>query len=113
MLPRTNPPPHAAADQVTQLDSCDPLRNFELIVPQRIFEYPILLKATFAIAARHLSRTADYDPLASNRYHSECLAHLIPMIHHASGGLSDENLFAATIVSFGVQAVNPLATSCL
>lgn len=75
------------------------MRNFELVVPQRIPEYPILLKATFAIAARHLSQTGDYDPLASNRYHSECLTQLIPMIDHASGGLSDENLFAATIVS--------------
>ncbi|KAK8112740.1 hypothetical protein PG984_013266, partial [Apiospora sp. TS-2023a] len=80
------------------LDTCDPLRNFELVVPQRVGTYPILLKATFAIAARHLSRTSSYDPLASNRYHNECLTHLIPMIDDAAGGLSDENLFAATII---------------
>ncbi|KAK8062393.1 hypothetical protein PG997_014490 [Apiospora hydei] len=80
------------------LDTCDPLRNFELVVPQRIGTYPILLKATFAIAARHLSRTSEYDPLASNRYHNQCLTQLIPMIDDAAGGLSDENLFAATII---------------
>ncbi|KAK8079065.1 hypothetical protein PG994_002872 [Apiospora phragmitis] len=80
------------------LDTCDPLRNFELVVPQRVGTYPILLKATFAIAARHLSRTSSYDPLASNRYHNECLTQLIPMIDDAAGGLSDENLFAATII---------------
>ncbi|KAK6836658.1 hypothetical protein PG987_007153 [Apiospora arundinis] len=80
------------------LDTCDPLRNFELVVPQRVGTYPILLKATFAIAARHLSRTSSYDPLASNRYHNECLTQLIPKIDDAAGGLSDENLFAATII---------------
>jgi hypothetical protein len=82
---------------VPKLDLCDPLRNFELVVPQRASMCPTLLKAIFAIAARHLSQTGDYDPLASNRYHDECLGYLIPMLD-MSFTVSDENLFAATII---------------
>lgn len=55
------------------------------------------MNAILAIAARHLSWTSDFDPLASNRYHDECLKYLTPMLNHAST-LSDENLFAATII---------------
>ncbi|KAI0108066.1 hypothetical protein F4814DRAFT_43870 [Daldinia grandis] len=79
------------------LDLCDPHRHFELVVPERAAECYMLLNAIFAIAARHLSHTTDFDPLASNRYHDECLKHLIPMLNHAST-VSDENLFAATII---------------
>jgi hypothetical protein len=56
-----------------------------------------LLNAIFALAARHLSHIEDFDPLASNRYHEECLKYLIPMLDHAET-VSDENLFAATII---------------
>ncbi|KAI1372585.1 hypothetical protein F4677DRAFT_248557 [Hypoxylon crocopeplum] len=79
------------------LDLCDPLRHFELVVPERAGVCHTLLNAIFAIAARHLSHTTDFDPLASNRYHDECLRYLIPMLNHAST-VSDENMFAATII---------------
>ncbi|KAL7623548.1 hypothetical protein AAE478_007231 [Parahypoxylon ruwenzoriense] len=79
------------------LDLCDPARHFELVVPERARACHTLLNAIFAIAARHLSHTTDFDPLASNRYHDECLKYLIPMLNHAST-VSDENLFAATII---------------
>ncbi|CAJ2502961.1 Uu.00g103550.m01.CDS01 [Anthostomella pinea] len=79
------------------LDLCDPLRHFELVVPERASMCHTLLNAVFALAARHLSHTTDFDPLASNRYHDECLNHLIPMLNHASA-VSDENLFAATVI---------------
>ncbi|KAI0907903.1 hypothetical protein F4823DRAFT_640740 [Ustulina deusta] len=79
------------------LDCCDPLKHFELIVPERASTCHTLLNAILAIAARHLSHTTDFDPLASNRYHDECLKHLIPMMNHSSA-VADENLFAATII---------------
>ncbi|KAI0148848.1 hypothetical protein GGR57DRAFT_230956 [Xylariaceae sp. FL1272] len=79
------------------LDCCDPLRHFELVVPERSNTCHLLLNAIFAISARHLSHTTDFDPIASTRYHDECLKHLIPMMDHASA-VSDENLFAATII---------------
>lgn len=80
-----------------QLDLCDPLRHFELVVPERAATCETLLNAILAIAARHLSWTSDFDPLASNRYHDECLRCLTPMLNHTAT-LSDENLFAATII---------------
>ncbi|OTA90407.1 hypothetical protein M434DRAFT_13980 [Hypoxylon sp. CO27-5] len=79
------------------LDLCDPLRHFEFVVPERAAVCHTLLNAIFAIAARHLSHTTNFDPLASNRYHDECLKYLIPMLNHEST-VSDENLFAATII---------------
>ncbi|WYZ44909.1 hypothetical protein EsH8_VIII_000225 [Colletotrichum jinshuiense] len=79
------------------LDLCDPIRHFETEVPQRSGSCPILLNAIFALAARHLSLTSAYDSLASNRYHEQCLNYLIPLLDHA-GTVSDENLFAATII---------------
>ncbi|KXH26973.1 hypothetical protein CSAL01_11046 [Colletotrichum salicis] len=79
------------------LDACDPSRHFEVEVPQRAGSCPILLNAIFALASRHLSLTSAYDSLASNRYHEQCLNYLIPLLDHA-GTVSDENLFAATII---------------
>ncbi|KAI0189968.1 hypothetical protein EV127DRAFT_481420 [Xylaria flabelliformis] len=79
------------------LDCCDPHQHFELIVPERANSCHSLLNAILAIAARHLSHTTDFDPLASNRYHDECLKFLIPMMNHSSA-VADENLFAATII---------------
>ncbi|KAI8950039.1 hypothetical protein F4801DRAFT_550749 [Xylaria longipes] len=79
------------------LDCCDPHQHFELIVPERASTCHTLLNAILAIAARHLSHTTDFDPLASNRYHDECLKYLIPMMNHSSA-VADENLFAATII---------------
>jgi hypothetical protein len=66
-------------------------------VPERASTCHTLLNAIFAIAARHLSHTTDFDPLASNRYHDECLKYLIPTMNHSSA-IKDENLFAATII---------------
>jgi hypothetical protein len=79
------------------LDCCDPLKHFELVVPERAGTCHTLLNAILAIAARHLSHTTDFDSLASNRYHDECLKQLIPMMDHSSA-VADENLFAATVI---------------
>ncbi|TGJ78606.1 hypothetical protein E0Z10_g10159 [Xylaria hypoxylon] len=79
------------------LDCCDPLKHFELVVPERASTCHTLLNAILAVAARHLSHTTDFDPLASNRYHDECLKYLIPMMNHYSA-VADDNLFAATII---------------
>lgn len=44
-----------------------------------------------------MSHISTYDPLASNRYHEQCLKDLIPILDHAVT-MTDENLFAATII---------------
>ncbi|KFA66192.1 hypothetical protein S40285_08792 [Stachybotrys chlorohalonatus IBT 40285] len=79
------------------LDLCDPQSHFEKSVPSRAGTCPILLNAIFALSARHLAHTSRYDSLASNRYHEQCLNYLIPLLDHAVT-ISDENLFAATII---------------
>ncbi|ROV92478.1 hypothetical protein VSDG_06664 [Cytospora chrysosperma] len=80
------------------LDVCDPGQSFETVVPPRAGTCKILLNAIFALAAKHLSHTASYDPYASDRYHQECLNTLIPILNHEHHTMSDENLFAATII---------------
>ncbi|KAF2090272.1 hypothetical protein K490DRAFT_20785, partial [Saccharata proteae CBS 121410] len=78
-------------------DVCDQDRHFELIVPQRAAVCPILLNAIFAASARHMSRVGNFDPFVSDRYHQECLKHLIPMLGNTAV-IMDENLLAATVI---------------
>lgn len=54
-------------------DLTDPERHFREVVPRRAATCPVLLNAIYALSARHLSRVAGYDPLVSDKYHSECL----------------------------------------
>jgi hypothetical protein len=79
------------------LDVCDPHRHFEQAIPRLARRSRTLLNAMFALAARHLSQTSSYDQYASNRYHDECLRHLIPRLSEPSA-VTDETLFAATII---------------
>ncbi|KAK4945527.1 hypothetical protein LTR66_014378 [Elasticomyces elasticus] len=81
----------------SSFDLTDPLDHFKTIVPQKAALCPTLLNAVFAASARHLSRVSDYDPLISNRYHQECLKHLIPMLDDTAAIL-DENLLASTVI---------------
>lgn len=79
-------------------DICDPRRHFQLIVPQRAAHCPILLNAIFAVSAKHLSSLhPNYDPLISDRYHGECIKHLIPMLNDEQA-VFDEDLMAATVI---------------
>lgn len=78
-------------------DLQDQHRHFRTVVPQRASTCPTLLNAIYALSARHLSRIGEYDPLISNKYHQECLKHLIPMLDD-SAAILDENLFASTII---------------
>lgn len=88
---------HYVEHLARSFDLSDPLRHFRTVVPQRAATCPTLLNAIFAVSARHLSRVGQYDPLISNRYHQECLKHLIPMLDD-SAAILDENLLASTII---------------
>jgi hypothetical protein len=79
------------------MDICDPDRHFALVVPHRASECPTLLNAIFACSARHLSRVGDVDPNIAEKYHQECLKHLIPMLSDGAA-LMDENLLAAAVI---------------
>ncbi|KAL1631785.1 hypothetical protein SLS56_004306 [Neofusicoccum ribis] len=78
-------------------DLCDPDRHFQLVVPHRAAVCPLLLNAILAVSARHWSRVGDYNPYVAERYHHECLKHLIPMLNETAA-LMDENLLAATVI---------------
>lgn len=80
------------------LDVCDLCQSFETVVPPRAGRCKVLLNAIFALSAKHLAHTTNYDPYASDRYHQECLSVLIPILAHEHHTMSDENLFAATII---------------
>jgi hypothetical protein len=56
------------------------------------------MNAILALSAKHLHNTESYDPYASDWYHKECLNALIPILNHEHHTMSDENLFAATII---------------
>ncbi|KAF2721018.1 hypothetical protein K431DRAFT_285277 [Polychaeton citri CBS 116435] len=88
---------HYTENLARNFDLTDPQCHFRKVVPQRAATCPTLLNAIFALSARHLSRLHDYDPLVSNRYHQECLKHLIPMLDDTEAIL-DENLLASTII---------------
>ncbi|OCL02702.1 hypothetical protein AOQ84DRAFT_348764 [Glonium stellatum] len=81
----------------SSFDLCDPDRHFALVVPQRAAVCPTLLNAILAASARHLSRVSDFDSYVADRYHQECLKHLIPMLNETTA-IMDENLLAATVI---------------
>ncbi|KAK8198748.1 hypothetical protein M8818_006615 [Zalaria obscura] len=85
-------------------DLTDPLNHFQAVLPHRAATCPTLLNAILAVSARHLSSVSEYDPLVSNRYHQECLKHLIPMLDDTAAIL-DEDLLAATILLRFVEEI--------
>ncbi|KAK8194346.1 hypothetical protein M8818_007535 [Zalaria obscura] len=75
-----------------------PVQQSSGLLPQRAAHCPILLNAIFAVSAKHLSSLhPNYDPLISDRYHGECIKHLIPMLNDEQA-VFDEDLMAATVI---------------
>ncbi|KXJ88874.1 hypothetical protein Micbo1qcDRAFT_214038 [Microdochium bolleyi] len=80
------------------LDGGDPMKRFELIVPERALTCTAMLKAIFAIAARHLCETTHHDPVLATRYHQESIRQLVPMMNRVTDTGSEENIFATSII---------------
>lgn len=76
------------------------MKRFEVIVPERALTCTALLKAIFAIAARHLCETTHHDPLLATRYHQESIRQLVPMMNRSTTTDlgSEENIFATSII---------------
>jgi Fungal specific transcription factor domain len=104
---------HFIITMAPYFDLCDPRRHFALVVPQRAIESPVLLNAIFASSARHLSRIRNFEATISDRYHQECLKHLIPLLSD-NAAVMDENLLAATIILRFLEEVEgkPLVFLC-
>lgn len=78
-------------------DLCDSNHYFKLAMPERAALCPALLNAICAASARHLSRTADLDPMIAVQYHQKALQYLIPAINNIAAAV-DENSLAATVI---------------
>lgn len=93
--------------------------TFEIIVPQRARDCPVLLKSIFALSARHLGQTRSGDGVKSNfnqladRYNEACInimRDLLMSSHYQSGWT--EHLFAATIILQVMEEMNGMTVCC-
>lgn len=80
-----------------RFDLCDPNKHFALVVPCRAAVCPPLMDAAFALSARYLSRTTDFDEYIADRYYQRCLNSLVPMFGDPEA-LLNRDLFAAIVV---------------
>ncbi|KAK5467072.1 hypothetical protein LTS15_000042 [Exophiala xenobiotica] len=78
-------------------DFSDFHRHFAYDVPLRARRNATLANAMLALAARHRSRTQEYDPYVSDRYYHECLQTLIPRLGDPAA-IKDDELLAAVII---------------
>ena len=78
-------------------DFSDFHRHFAYDVPLRARRNATLANAMLALAARHRSRTQQYDPYVSDRYYHECLQTLIPRLDDPAA-IKDDELLAAVII---------------
>lgn len=63
------------------------------------------------MSARHLSRTANFDPYVSDHYYQACLETMIPALND-HGVTMDDDLLAATVIlrlleEYDGEAVDP------
>lgn len=78
------------------LDICDPHHHFSDVVPELATRSALLLNATLAASAHHLSRTSGFDPLVADIYHERCVELLIPLLNNLPT-VPDE-VIAATVL---------------
>jgi hypothetical protein len=74
-------------------------------IPERAFRCPVLFNAIMTFAARHLSRTSDFDSAVADHYHHECISLLIPMLD-TKELVADETLFAAVVILRAFEETN-------
>ncbi|KIW66297.1 hypothetical protein PV04_08494 [Phialophora macrospora] len=78
-------------------DFSDVDRHFAYVVPLLARRNATLANAMLALAARHRSRTSDFDPYTADRYYHACLQTLIPRLGETAAARDDE-LLAAVVV---------------
>jgi hypothetical protein len=80
-----------------QFDCTDRQQHFAVHIPYRARYCDTLFNAIMAMSARHLSRTATFDPYVSDHYYQACLETLIPALndHEVT---TDDDLLAATVI---------------
>lgn len=80
-----------------QADITDPHRHFEIDVPTRAFNEPVLRYAIFAFSSRHLNRQTD-DAAEALQYHNLCVQILIPALSDPEQHITEDILAAVAIL---------------
>ncbi|KAJ5807913.1 hypothetical protein N7474_009182, partial [Penicillium riverlandense] len=101
-------------DKITPFFDCtDYQRHFALHIPYRARHCETLFNAILAMSARHLSRTASFDPFVSDHYFQLCLEKLIPALNDHEVTMDDDLLAATVILRLLEEYDAPLAGSDL
>lgn len=79
-------------------DITDPQRHFEIEVPLRALEEPVLRYAIFAFSSRHVDRQRQKDISEALQYHNRCLQLLIPVLSGPRNSITDTVLAAVAIL---------------
>ncbi|KAE8368599.1 hypothetical protein BDV27DRAFT_141818 [Aspergillus caelatus] len=79
-------------------DITDPQRHFEIEVPLRALEEPVLRYAIFAFSSRHIDRQRQKDISEALQYHNRCLQLLIPVLSGPRNSITDTVLAAVAIL---------------
>ncbi|RAK98829.1 uncharacterized protein BO80DRAFT_479437 [Aspergillus ibericus CBS 121593] len=79
-------------------DITDPHRHFEVEVPVRAMQEPVLRFAIFAFSSRHVERQSKGNEAEALQYHNHCLQLLIPALSGSGGDLTDVVLAAVAIL---------------
>ncbi|KAE8145939.1 hypothetical protein BDV25DRAFT_144193 [Aspergillus avenaceus] len=79
-------------------DITDPQRHFEIEVPLRAVEEPVLRFAIFAFSSRHLNRQKVEDSAEALQYHNRCLQLLIPVLSGPRDNITDTVLAAVAVL---------------
>ncbi|KAF5866662.1 hypothetical protein ETB97_010757 [Aspergillus alliaceus] len=79
-------------------DITDSQRHFEIEVPLRALEDPVLRFAIFAFSSRHIDRQRSKDMSEALEYHNRCLQLLIPVLSGPRDSITDTVLAAVAIL---------------
>lgn len=81
-----------------QLDVYNTDNHFSVDLVERAPSSPLLLNACLAVAARHLSHTANtVSPDAADGHHERCIVYLLPVLENGAADISIDTLLAATV----------------
>ncbi|KAJ5180897.1 Protein of unknown function DUF3468 [Penicillium capsulatum] len=81
------------------LDAGDPERHFSADVARRASQSPLLLYACIAVAACHLSRTANTIlPDVADGYHERCVSIMLPVLDKPESDIGIDILLSSTVI---------------
>ncbi|XHG08615.1 hypothetical protein AWENTII_011709 [Aspergillus wentii] len=79
-------------------DITDPQRHFEVEVPMRAVDEPVLRFAIFAFSSRHIDRQENSETAEALQYHNHCLQLLIPVLSGVRDDITEVILAAVAIL---------------